>query len=145
MNDKIDSLKNICKAHNVKLTCQRLEIFQEVVKSKEHPSAEEIYKRVKIKMPTISIDTVYRTLNTFAAWGLISKVYLFNERTIFDPELKTHHHMICIKCKKIKDFIWPEFDNMNLPEDVKLWGHPDRRYGEIRGICNDCADVNRGE
>jgi len=138
MDDKIELLKNVCKEHGVKLTHQRLEIYHEIIAAKDHPSAEDIYNRVKNRIPTISLDTVYRTLTSFHSWGIISKIYLFNDRIHFDPHTKPHHHMLCTKCNELCDFYWPEFDRIDLPEEVKEWGKTENKIIEIRGICKRC-------
>ncbi|MEQ8170083.1 MAG: transcriptional repressor [Candidatus Eremiobacterota bacterium] len=136
--DKLELLKKSCNDYGVKLTYQKVEIFREILKSTDHPSVEDIYNRVKENIPTISIDTVYRTLNTFYAWRLISRVHVLSEKARFDPNTDLHHHMLCIKCKKLWDFYWPEFYSIDLPKEVKEWGNIDGKFTEIRGICNDC-------
>ena len=138
MSCKIDLLRKICKEKNVKLTHQRLEIYREMLDSCDHPSAEDIYKRVKKRIPTISLDTVYRTLTAFYSWGLISKLYMFNDKTRFDPNIKPHHHMICTSCKKLWDFYWSEFEDEKFPEVIREWGRVDGKFVEIRGVCNNC-------
>jgi Fur family peroxide stress response transcriptional regulator len=143
MDNRLELLKKNCNEHGVKLTYQKLEIFREILKSKDHPSVEDIYNRVKVNMPTISIDTVYRTLNSFYSWGLISRVHILCEKARFDPNTDLHHHMLCIKCKKLWDFYWPEFYTIDIPKDVKEWGHIDGKFTEIRGTCNRCLSEEK--
>ncbi|HPZ08239.1 MAG TPA: Fur family transcriptional regulator [Candidatus Eremiobacteraeota bacterium] len=138
MDNKFELLKEICKNHGVKLTYQKLEIFREIIKAKNHPSVEDIYNRVKVNMPTISIDTVYRSLNTFYSWGLISKVHIFCDKARFDSNTRLHHHMLCTECEKLWDFYWPEFYSIELPAEVKEWGNIEGQFVEIRGICREC-------
>ena len=136
----LEQLKQLCNEAGIKLTHQRLEIFRELMSVSDHPSAEQIYKRLHKKLPTIAIDTVYRTLATFDELGLVNKLHVMNERTLFDTNVDIHHHFICTRCKVVKDIYWSEFDNTMLPEVVKGMGKVQSRHLEIHGICNNCLD-----
>lgn len=138
--------RTVCKEHAIKVTPQRLEIFLEVISANDHPSAEEIFRRVQKRLPTVSLDTVYRTLSTFDEQGLIAKVHFLDDKTRFDPNTQQHHHMSCIKCGSITDFVWPEIDAMSLPSEVEGWGKVSDRHVLVRGVCSRCADkIDRGD
>lgn len=137
--DRIRLFKEVCKEQGIKVTPQRLEIFLETIKAEDHPSAEDIYERVRARMPTVSLDTVYRTLTTFDRLGIVAKVQFLEDKTRFDPNMKTHHHMICAQCKSIVDFYWSQFDKAELPSDVAGWGTVQNKLVQIRGICAECA------
>ena len=64
LQKKMSAFEQACRAAGLKLTHQRLEIYRELAMSSDHPSAESLYKRLKKKLPTISQDTIYRTLST---------------------------------------------------------------------------------
>jgi Fur family peroxide stress response transcriptional regulator len=138
--EKIKAAEEICRGLGLKLTHQRLEILRELTMAKDHPSAEDIYKRVKPKIPPISFDTVYRTLALFERSGVIARVHHLDDRTRYDPDTSKHHHMVCIKCKKIRDFTWPALDRMDVPEETKDWGLIKGKYLEIRGLCRECLE-----
>ena len=63
-----------CRKAGLKLTHQRYKIYLELLNSTDHPAAEALHKRLLLKIPTMSLDTVYRTLSTFEQHGLISRV-----------------------------------------------------------------------
>ena len=86
----------------MKITTQRLGVFLIVERAQDHPSALDVYKRIKSRHPTTSHDTVYRTLDTFAEWGLIDKVEYLDAKIRFDPNVKPHHHFICTECGSIR-------------------------------------------
>ena len=140
-----DELRRICKKAGIKLTPQRLEIFEEISGSKDHPSAEALYEKLKKRMPTISLDTIYRTLNTFEKLGLIKRVHLLNDQARFDSDMESHHHFICTRCKRIVDFKWPGFDSIAPPEDVEKFGKILGQHAELRGICKDCLEKEDSE
>lgn len=133
----LETFKRICREAGLKVTHQRLEIFRVLAPADDHPSAEEIYERVKKKVPTISLDTVYRTLTTLAKNGVLGRVQP-DARSRFDPNLDVHHHFICTECRRIDDFYWPSFDRMRSPPKSTEWGHVETKRVEIRGICKAC-------
>jgi Fur family peroxide stress response transcriptional regulator len=135
---QLDHLKQICEEAGIKLTHQRLEIFREIMAARDHPSAEVIYRRLREKMPTIAIDTVYRTLATFDELGIVKKLHVLGERALFDANLDRHHHFVCTRCKGVEDIYWPEFDKSILPEKAGCMGRIQSRHLELRGICNHC-------
>jgi len=146
MKDKNSHLHNrsiefekICRGSGLRLTHQRIEIFR-VLASGEHPSAEIIHKRLIAKFPTVSLDTVYRTLLTFEKLGIISRVQALDDRGRFDANLAPHHHMICTTCKSIMDFYWPSFDEIPPPPETKKWGRLKFRQAELRGVCDRCME-----
>ena len=81
IHDKRAALENACREAGLRLTHQRLEIYSELELACDHPTAEIIHQRIRKKMPTISLDTVYRTLATFARHGLINKVETVESRS----------------------------------------------------------------
>jgi len=134
----LDLFKHLCDEAGIKLTHQRLEILKELSISSDHPSVELIHTRLKERMPTIAIDTVYRTLATFEQLGIVKKLHVANERTLLDTNLEIHHHFICTRCKKINDIYWPDFDKSNLPDDIESLGRVHTRHLELHGVCIEC-------
>ena len=134
----LEEFKKICESFGIKLTYQRLEIYRILLEAKDHPSAEDIFSRVQKKVPTISLDTVYRALATFEKFGLVRKFYSLDEKARFDPNVSPHFHLVCIKCHKITDFHWSELEKKSLPSVAQEWGEIKERYLELRGVCKDC-------
>ncbi len=123
----------------MKLTPQRMEIFREVAGTGEHPDVESVYRGVRKRMPTISLDTVYRTLWKLEELGLVKILGASRERTRFDANLEPHHHFVCIECGKTRDFYSEDLLHPELPESLKTLGNPLTTHVEVRGICNDCV------
>ncbi len=142
---QLDHLKKICDEAGIKLTHQRLEIFREMMTATDHPSAELIHKRLLKKMPTVAIDTVYRTLATFDELGIVKKLHVMGERALFDGNLTSHHHFVCTRCKRVEDVYWPEFDASMIPEKAGQIGKIQSRHLELRGICNLCLQETEQE
>ncbi len=139
----LSELKKVFEEAGLRLTHQRIMIYEAICHAKDHPSAEAVYERLRKEAPTISLDTVYRTLSTFERLGLIKKVQIF-DHIRFDPDISRHHHFICTVCKKIVDFSWPEFDKFPLPEHLQDLGRVLDHQVEIRGVCKECQEGMKG-
>jgi Fur family peroxide stress response transcriptional regulator len=87
----------------MKVTPQRLVIFQILLKNKKHPDVESIFREVRKKFPEMSLATVYSTLRRLQKTGLIQEIGTFGEVRRFDGRLEPHPHLICINCKRIED------------------------------------------
>ena len=142
LEHEFDAFRKVCKGRGIKFTQQRFEIFLEVMKAGDHPSAEDIYRRVRDRLPSISLDTIYRTLTTLESYGLIGRVQVV-DKTRFDPNLKIHHHLICSVCKSLTDFYWPDFDDMKPPPGMETWGHPEAKHVQIVGVCSKCSSKGK--
>lgn len=139
LGDRTTLFEGLCRRKGLKLTHQRLQIYGELVSRFDHPSAEEVFQAVQIGMPTIALDTVYRTLLTFEALGLISRVPAFEDRARFDANLTPHQHFACTRCKAIEDFQWEAFENMPLPSaETQAWGEVQTRNVIVKGVCRKC-------
>ena len=142
---RMDVFTEACRKAEVKVTFQRLEIFREVASTEEHPDAEAVYERVRKRIPTISIDTVYRTLAFLEKLKLVSRVRTLSDRSRFDANTQTHHHFVCSRCGLIKDFESHEAIQFHVPAEVLTWGHVRAVHVELEGICSACAARSESE
>jgi len=145
LQKRIKLFKSRFKQSGIKLTHQRLEIFQEVAQSIDHPDVETVYKGVRMRIPTISLDTVYRTLWLFLDLGLITTLGSPQIRFRFDANLNTHHHFVCSKCGLTRDFYSEQFDKMKVPLSIKSFGRVETTHVEVRGVCRKCAGKKKQE
>ena len=139
LQKRMRSLKEGLTRSGMKLTHQRLEIFREVAKSGLHPDAEAIYNGVRERVPTISLDTVYRTLWLLLDLGLVTTLGASRERVRFDANLRAHHHFVCIRCGMTEDFYSEKFDRLRAPSSVKAIGSVEKTQVELRGVCLQCS------
>lgn len=145
IDEKVQNFISHCKEQGLKVTHQRLEIYREILLTKNHPSAEEVYRRVVPKLPTISLDTVYRTLAFFEKHGLINRLHHLDDRSRYDPNTNLHHHLVCKYCNTVEDFYWPGFDKLEPPEATKTWGTIHNKMVEVTGICQSCLKKMKKE
>ena len=134
----MDFFRKKCKKHNLKVTPQRIVIYKELLKSKDHPNTDVLFKRVKNIIPDISLDTVNRTLLTFSKIGIVNIVEGNGEPRRFDPNIKNHHHFRCIKCNAIIDFDYKLYDNIEVPEKINKKFVVRNKKVLLEGYCNKC-------
>lgn len=139
LQEKLALFAQACRDANLKLTHQRLEIYRELASAADHPTAEMLYKRLRKTLPTISLDTVYRTLATFEEYNLVTRVQTVESHTRYEAEMAPHHHAICTRCGMITDFQWVSFDTLQLPEGISDWGRIEEKKITFRGVCDKCA------
>lgn len=138
---RVAGFKKALSEAGIKTTFQRLEIFREVASSEDHPDAESIHRTVRRRIPTISLDTVYRTLWLLLDLGLISTLGP-RYKIRFDGNISPHHHFVCGRCGLTRDFYSEEFDKLTVPEAVKGFGTVETTQVEIKGVCSACARSN---
>ncbi len=138
VDQMLEILKDRLRESGVKATHQRMEIFKEVLKSHDHPSAENIYKNIRKRLPTVSLDTVYRTLWLLVDMDILQALGNSRERTRFDANFDKHHHFTCKVCGEVYDFMNDHLNCLNIPSDLPEIGNVERITIEVRGICNNC-------
>jgi Fur family peroxide stress response transcriptional regulator len=136
---QMERFKEGLRRSGMKRTPQRIEVFRELAKSGNHPHAEAIFKGVRKRVPTISQDTVYRTLWLLLDLGLISTLGS-RDRVRFDGNTKPHHHYVCRKCGMTSDFYNEDYDHLDVPESVRTLGSVEKTQVEIKGFCRRCSE-----
>ncbi len=140
IEQRMENFMDLCRNAGVKLTHQRMEIYREIAQTGDHPDAETVFQGVRERIPTVSLDTVYRTLWLLSDLNLINIMGPLRERTRFDANLSRHHHFVCIRCGLTRDFYSPELDVLQISKSVKSFGHVEAAQIEVRGVCLACAN-----
>lgn len=91
------------RASGLKLTPQRMAIVREIASDPTHPTAQELFERLRSGLPTMSFATVYNTLDTLAEAGLCAALSLAPGASRFDPNMAPHHHAVCDRCGLVRD------------------------------------------
>lgn len=135
----VDVLTEEFRARGLKVTPQRQSIFRAVSTSVSHPTADSVYAAVSAQMPTISLRTVYQTLNDLTAMGELTALDLGTGATRFDPDVEPHHHLVCDGCGRIDD-LHAEFPDVSLTDDAHALGFEVTATQIVfRGRCAACA------
>ncbi len=138
-NEMLNIFYQRAKKNGLKITPQRTAIYQELLKARDHPSADIIYKRIVQKIPNISFDTVNRTLLTFAKIGITNIVEGYGQPKRYDPDMNNHHHFRCMQCNSIIDFHNKNYDNIAVPEDIKKRFTVINKKVVLEGFCDKCG------
>jgi len=138
LDEKIRRFTHLCRQAGLKVTPQRVTIYRELVKTNEHPSAEMLYEKVRQVFPSISLDTVNRTLLTLSEIGAAFTLEGSGDARRFDAGFEKHQHFRCIKCKRVVDFHHKPFDNIKVPTDLAKKFTILRKSVYLEGICDMC-------
>ena len=125
---------------NLRMTRQRKVILEELRRINNHPSADELYERVRQLLPRISLGTVYRNLDVLSELGEIQRLELSGSLKRFDGNPRKHYHIRCMNCDRIDDaplaFQKNIEDQLNGETDYKIMGH----RLEFVGLCPACFE-----
>jgi Fur family peroxide stress response transcriptional regulator len=135
----LDTFRRKAKESGLKITPQRTAIFQELLKAKDHPTADDIYKKIVKKIPNISFDTVNRTLSTFATIGLTKVVEGYGQAKRYDPDMGAHHHFRCVRCACIIDFHNKDYDDITVPAEINERFTVTSKKVLLEGLCGTCG------
>lgn len=139
-----NELTEIFRAKGLKATPQRQAIFRALHTSSVHPTADTVFDTVRSEMPTISLRTVYQTLNDLLAMGELSAVDLGTGSARFDPNTGPHHHLVCVRCGRVDD-LDHEFPDVSLPIENDLGFEVAATEIVFRGRCRECAAAHGDE
>jgi len=106
-------------------TAQRLAVAQFVLEARSHPTADEVWEKVRRKSPTLSRATVYNTLNLFVEKGLLRTQAVREGALVFDPLVTRHHHFIDEESGEIYDVPW---DAVKVTGEKTLRGYEVKDY-----------------
>jgi Fe2+ or Zn2+ uptake regulation protein len=102
------------REHGIQPSAQRVAVAEYVLRTREHPSADVVWKRVREEFPWISRATVYNTLNLFVEKGLLRRLTFAEDSVVFDPKTETHHHFIDESTGAIHDVPWDKVQVCNI-------------------------------
>jgi Fur family transcriptional regulator, peroxide stress response regulator len=134
----IEALRN----KGYKATPQRVAICRIALHSREHPTAQSIYNEVKKIHSTVSLATVYKTLQVLRDLDLIRELNLPQGQARFDPYIKPHINLICQQCGKIEDLDDPTAREISEKVSAATKFKPNGQRIDVYGICQKCSKVN---
>ena len=135
---RLDGFIRECRKQGLRITPQRLEIFSVLALTNEHPNIESIFNQVRKRIPVISLDTVYKTVNLLVNRGIVSRINCDHRFSRYDAQTDQHHHFFCSECKTIKDLDVKDFNGINIPTEIPGIGTVQSLGIEISGKCVSC-------
>jgi Fur family transcriptional regulator, stress-responsive regulator len=133
-----EELTDIFRHRGLKITPQRQLIFQVLDDGLAHPTAEAVYARAVVEMPTMSLRTVYQTLNDLTAMGELAQIDLGTGSSRFDTNLDAHQHLVCDQCGAVRDIV-VDFPDIDLDEGDLAGFSVSATDIVFRGRCSHCA------
>ena len=105
-NDSHRDLIDRLERADIRPSAQRVAIAAYVLATADHPTADEVWSRVKAEFPMVSRATVYNTLQLFRDHGLLQQLVLAEGSVVFDPKVEPHHHFVDDETGAIHDIPW---------------------------------------
>jgi Fur family peroxide stress response transcriptional regulator len=127
-----------CRESGLSVTPQRLAIIDALLSTTEHPTADAICATVRRSHPHVSLATVHRTLDTLCELGEARKVTLLHDSARYDGNVSPHHHVVCVRCRRIRDVELPDAERL-LEGRANIGDF--RVYGtsvEFLAVCATC-------
>jgi Fe2+ or Zn2+ uptake regulation protein len=106
----VADVARILRARGIQPSAQRLAVAQYVLRTDAHPSADQVWAKVRNTLPMISRATVYNTLNLLVDRGLLRQLVLAEGKAVFDPHVERHHHFVDDATGEILDVPWDALD-----------------------------------
>jgi Fur family ferric uptake transcriptional regulator len=126
------------KTDRLRITHQREIILEELRSVTSHPTADELYTMVRLRLPRISLATVYRNLEWLAENGIVQKIEVGGRQKRFDGTTSEHYHIRCLNCGKVDDVSMSPVESLEnqLEQSTgyKILGH----RIEFKGLCPSC-------
>jgi Fur family peroxide stress response transcriptional regulator len=139
---RLATFRQRCGDLGLSLTPQRLAIYRALASTAVHPSAEDLFREVKPALPSLSLGTVYRTLELFESHGLISRVAIGGDQARFDANLDAHHHLVCLRCHAVIDFQDARLQQLPLPEVAPAGFRVLAHRVHLLGLCRSCGETD---
>jgi Fur family peroxide stress response transcriptional regulator len=149
--ERIEKMLAGVRAAGLKLTAQRIAIVRELANDESHPTAQNLFDRLRPRLPTMSFATVYNTLDALAAAGLCAPLQLTTGSSRFDPNMAPHDHAVCDRCGAVRDI--PAHAEADDAAERRSQGTMVRAVRKVapgfrvrsveqifRGLCSACAD-----
>ena len=134
----IEYLSEEIRQEGYRFTRQRQIILEELRKWKYHPSAKEVYNIVKVRLPNVSLGTVYRSLGVLKELGLIRRLD-HGEYSRYETNLSDHYHLFCTKCGQVFDIDTSILEKLNI-QNLEANGFQINGHTlELYGLCPNCS------
>jgi len=125
------------------ITHQRQVIYDVLIGMPGHPSPEEVYSRVRKRIPSISLATVYKNLNRFLKAGLLQEMSMHHGSLRVEVNDHPHHHLVCSSCKKIEDIDSDQIGTLHVRGRLPKGFAVQRFSVDVIGLCARCRDKRK--
>jgi len=141
---RFDHLTARLREQAYRLTPQRMELIRLIALSEDHPSAAQLYERIRVRFPTMSLATVYKTLDLLKAMGEVLEINLRDDSHYDGNRPDPHPHLICTRCGRIMDGeLETAVKHMVQAVEQNLGFQIIRHQLDFYGLCPRCQKKSR--
>jgi Fur family peroxide stress response transcriptional regulator len=135
---RMTEFRRLCRERGIPLTTQRCAVLKTVLALECHPTADDVYAAPAVREARISRATVYRTLESLARLGVITKACHPGSVVRYDARIAIHHHLICMRCDAVFDIADARLDAIPIPDTSALGFDVKDFRVQLRGLCRRC-------
>ena len=139
IDTRVHDLSDRLRERGLSVTHQRIAVYRSLLEDDTHPDADRLYERVRVLVPTISLGTVYKALDTLKDLGAIMEVDAPRSATRYEAVLEPHHHLVCDPCGAIIDLHAPAYSKLRPPARAAGGFRVTGCTVQFRGTCPKCA------
>ena len=126
------------KEKGIRITPQRQAVYGLLCKGRNHLTADEIYEKIKVQLPAVSLATIYTVLELLKDKDLVREIRISFDKSQFEARIDNHHHFMCKSCKKIFDI---DMHPCAALEKKEVDGHKiEELQGYFYGVCKKCRE-----
>jgi Fe2+ or Zn2+ uptake regulation protein len=131
-------LTTALRERGMRVTPQRVVVHRALLELDRHVTADELLDAVTDRLPSVSLPTIYATLELLEELGMVRRVQR-SGTTLFDPRTESHHHLVCTSCGSVED-LDAELESGALERAAGRHGFQHERVEAlVHGRCRDCA------
>lgn len=142
---RFEDLQRLCREEGLRLTHQRRAVLEALTEAEDHPTAEQVYRRVHKRLPALSRATVFRILDQFVVSGIVGKACHPGRGVRYDAITELHHHLVCVRCESMIDIFDRSLDGIPLPDTTATGFKVVDFRVQLRGLCSQCQQQIRKE
>ena len=137
------NITELLRGNGFKVTPQRLAVYDVLANTKEHPNAEMIFSSLQATYPTMSLATVYKTIDILNEIGLVQILNAGEDSFRYDADMSDHAHLRCVECGRVDDIFG--LDAVKFTSKIEA----DTRYKLVGqqfyfyGVCPACQQENK--
>lgn len=126
-------------------TRQREAVYEVIQQAEKHLTAQEIYDRVRERLPGIAYGTVYNALAYLQEAGLVRTLNVGGGPTLYDRRVERHDHVVCRRCGKVVDYLWQDWEAAIERVAQETGFYIEAAHVLFQGLCSECRQATKGQ
>ena len=137
VQSRIERFPTMCRQAGLKVTPQRVAVYNMLAATDSHPTPEAIYTAIRPILPSVSLGTVYKILDLLDLKGILQRVATAEQAARYDARVDGHHHAMCIRCGRIDDIGLDELIDTDRLRSINGFETTQAEV-LVRGVCSEC-------